>query len=256
MKKKIFTIFLILFFANIECVAKNILVIVQIEYGASTFNNFKSVGWDANIDVRVFDQKFESDYSKSAPSEKNFKGVEGVIYIVNYPLGSQKFTDEMARLTMQTLHKINSFVELGGKAIIFMNNEPSLKNNSFKNYISDKFSLIHNTQWEWYGIEGSTILTFPFDGSFIHEELTGLSIGGCTSSNEIQGWYSSKPNTWHGSPIGNFTPKRYSTLTRKIGSGTIVFTIDCRYDSIFSDKYISTFDNYEAAVRLVKWLIR
>lgn len=232
---------------------QKVLLVVQIEYGESTFNEFPSAGWEAGVDVSVFNQKFDSDYGRKAPTDDDFRGKDGVMYIINYPLGSQGFNSNMAQLTMQTFHKIINFIESGGNAIILMNNEIALKNDEFKNYLRDKFSLIHNTQWTWAGITGSTVAKHPIDGKMIHDELDGLTLGGCAYP-EIQGWYIPKPNLWQGEAVGNFTPSRYLSLRRNMGTGSIVFAVDCRYDSMFSDKYIGTFDNYKAVVKLLKWL--
>jgi len=235
----------------IVSIGQNVLLVTQTT-AFSSFNEFPSAGWDANVNVSIFDQKFESALRK-APADNDFKNLSGVIYILNYPLGSQEFSISMCQLTMQTLHKIYAFVENGGNAIILMNNERLLKYDEFKSYLKDKFALISNTQW--YGSDnGGVIAKFPINGELLHKDLSGLKIGGCKGSPNLMGWYIPKPGYWEGIPVGEYTPNRFTSLQRVIGTGRIVFTVDCDYDSVFSDRFIGTFDNYQAAVRLLKWL--
>ena len=253
MKSKIILIFIVVIFLTQSSFAqKKALVITQINDYSCKYSQLPATGWSNNIDVKIFDQKFNNRIK--SPSKEEYRSSSGIIYFINYPLGSQAFTPAMAQTTLQTLHEIKNFVSNGGNATIFINNELATKHETFTEYLSKNFDLIHVTQWGWSGVKGSTVTKFPLDGSVILNSLNGLTIGGCKHYNEIQGWFLPKPGYWEGVKIGNFTPKRYISLLRKFNDGSILFVTDCRYGSMFSDENIGLFDNYKAFEILLKWV--
>lgn len=253
--KMLLSLLLVIVICQITFAQKKVLVITQIDESSCKYSQLPATGWSNNVDVKIFNQNF---YNRiKSPSKEEIKSASGIVYFINYPLGYEKgFTLNMVQSTLQILHEIKNFVSEGGKAIIFINNETAVKSETFTDYLSKNFDLIHVTQWSWSGVKGSAITKFPIDGNLILSELSGLTIGGCISDDRIEGWFLPKPEYWTGVKVGNFTPDRYISVSRNINSGSILFTIDCRSGSMFTDNNIGSFDNYKAFERLLLWLTK
>ena len=180
--------------------SKSVLVIYEVDdFG---FAQLPAAGWEADVDVRAFDQSI-AWRNRRCPTDKDFEDIDGVVYIMNY----DAVVPEPLGMALQTLHQVREFVSEGGRAVVLLQSPVRAADESFAGYLRKHFDIIHVAK-KCHGDVPQTIVRFPLDGGVLMPELAGTTIGG-SELRGLCGWFTVKPGSWLGQSVGSYAPPRY-----------------------------------------------